>query len=80
MITVGADSNYAKMAKKLGGNMLPSSFRAGNFTEKTDPYRKGITKEEAKSRRRTTYPRNSQKKDIKSGSVNSVRGGYLPRQ
>ena len=64
-IKVKTGSPYAKAAKKIGS--VPSSFRAGSFTEKTDPLAAGISPAEKKKRMtaygtKSTYKKSSRTK------------------
>jgi hypothetical protein len=63
-ITVKKKSPYAKLAKKMGS--VPSSFRAGTYTAKTDPWKSGISPAEKKKRAtsygtKSTYKKSSRK-------------------
>jgi hypothetical protein len=77
-ISVNKNAGYAELAKQLGGNTLPNSFRSVVFTKDTDPSAVDISEEESK-RRRKAYKESSQKTDVKSGS-SMRKSTYLPRQ
>lgn len=69
-IKVKKGSPYAKQAKKLGS--VTPGFRAGSFTQKTDPFAAGISPGEKKKRMasygtKSTYKKSSRVPSKKKG-------------